>query len=221
MFSSQNYGFPNFSPPTPHYFPFPPKVAPPHNLTPPPSPPSSTVAPPSPHTIPTPPPPHHSIPPPSPIVIPPLRPFSPPPPHIVPTPPAPSQNTTIIIVFVSLGGLFFLAFLSVALCCFIKKKKKKMVQKTEIINIDEHMKVQEAIIPGPHGTQAAILSIEEDVHIQEGIKKNERVGEGFHAKSVESNEGLHDINSAESTSHDLAVGASSLGSNHQLLEHKS
>ncbi|OVA00286.1 hypothetical protein BVC80_1495g75 [Macleaya cordata] len=82
-----------------------------------------------------------------------------------------------------------------------------MVQETEIINIDEHMKVQEAIVPGPHGKQAVLLSIEEDVHIQEAIKKNERVGEGLYTKSVESNEGLH-------------VGASSSGSNHQILDNK-
>ncbi|OVA06593.1 hypothetical protein BVC80_6729g3 [Macleaya cordata] len=100
------------------------------------------------------------------------------------------------------------------------KKKKKMVQKAEIINIDEHMKVQETIVPGPHGAQAVVLSIEEDVHIEEAIKKNERVGEGLHTKSVESNEGLHGTKSAESASHNLDVGPSTLGYNHQLLDNK-
>ncbi|OVA06592.1 hypothetical protein BVC80_6729g4 [Macleaya cordata] len=195
MSSNQNfYGFPYFSPP-PHYFPLPPKVT-----APPPKPPTPAVSapPPKPLTsaVSAPPPPRHSIPPSSPIVKPPPRPVAPPP-HIVPPSPAPSNHTTIIIVFVSLGGLLFLAFLSVALCCFMKRKKK-MVQETEIINIDEHMKFQEAIVPGPHGKQAVLLSIEEDVHIQEAIKKNERVGEGLNTKSVESNEGLHGKKSAES-----------------------
>ncbi|OVA00287.1 hypothetical protein BVC80_1495g77 [Macleaya cordata] len=219
MSSTKNfYGFPYLSPPPPHYIiPFPPKV------TPPPKPPTQVVStpPPKPTTpaLSAPPPSRHSIPPPSPILKPPPRPVAPSPPHIVPPSPAPSNHTTIIIVFVSLGGLFFLAFLSVALCCFMKRKKKKMVQETEIINIDEHMKVQEVIVPGPHGKQAVVLSIEEDVHIQEAIKKNERVGEGLHTKSLESSEGLHGTSSAESASRNLDVGASSSISNHQLLEH--
>lgn len=51
-----------------------------------------------------------------------------------------------------------------------------MVTKREIIDIDEHMKVQEAIIEGPHGPIAVGLSIEEDVQIHEERNKNEKLG---------------------------------------------
>ncbi|XP_058097319.1 protein TRACHEARY ELEMENT DIFFERENTIATION-RELATED 7A [Magnolia sinica] len=180
--SQNSYIYPCFSPPRctpppPHTFPPPP----PHSVPPPP-----------PHGIPPPPPPPHGIPtppPPSPILTPPPpHPVAPPPPSIVPTPPSPpsGNNTVIIVVFVSLGGLFFLAFLAVALCCFIKKKKKKMVQETEVVDIDEHIKVQEAIVPGPRGPHAVILSVEDDIQIHEDIKKNEIVGQGHRTKSTHS-----------------------------------
>lgn len=114
-------------------------------------------------------------------------PFSPPPPppHKRP-PPSPSPDnhpTVIVIVFVSLGGLFFLAFLSVALCCFIKKRKKKVVQETDIINIDEHLRVKEAIVPGPHGEHAVVLQlVDDDVHIQEEIIKKQDIASAIGKK---------------------------------------
>ncbi|KAF6154904.1 hypothetical protein GIB67_018341 [Kingdonia uniflora] len=224
MASFQNYGFPYFSPPPPYY------SQPPSNVVPTPAmkPPRRFSPPPPPNVVPTPqtptakPPRRSSPPPPSHIVPspptrysppPPYHPLAPPPPHIIPPPPAPpSENhTTFIVVFVSLGGLFFLAFLSVALCCFIKKKRK-IVQKTEILNVDEHLKVQEAIMPGPHGTETVILSVEEDIHIQEVIKKNETVGQGLHGRSVNGDEDLH----AKS----VEIGESSSGPSHQLIEPK-
>ena len=60
-----------------------------------------------------------------------------------------------------------------------------MVQETDIVTIDEHLKVHEAIIPGPHGPQVMILSIEDDVHIQEEIKKNEKEIQGSHVRSTQ------------------------------------
>ncbi|KAJ6737335.1 hypothetical protein OIU85_019402 [Salix viminalis] len=203
---------PTMSSVPPHNYPSPPKGSPPHN-------------PPPPHIKPSPPrapPPHHPITPPSPFPVPatpPHHPFHPPPPHhipppspphtIPPPPPTPGHHSTVIIVvFVSLGGLFFLAFLSVALCCFIKKKKKKTVQKTEIIEFDEHTKVQEAVIPGPHGEKITVLNIEEDVHLVEEIKKNEKLAERSHIKLAHD----HPLDS------DLATSSSQ--SIQQHLEHK-
>jgi len=110
-------------------------------------------------------------------------------------------------VFISFGGLFFLAFLAAAVFCCIKRKKKKTVEETDIIHVDEHRKVNEAIIEGPHGSQAVILSIEDDVHIDEVIKKNEKFGEGLHAKSAEGK-----------SAGTLEEGTSS--SDHHHLEHK-
>lgn len=76
--------------------------------------------------------------------------------------------------------------------------------------------MQEKIVPGPNGTEAVMLTIDEDIHIQEAIKKNETIGEGLHAKSVESNAVPHGNgnSSAENTSRTADVGASSSNSNH-------
>ncbi|KAA8546522.1 hypothetical protein F0562_002739 [Nyssa sinensis] len=136
----------------------------------PPPPPSHLIPPPPPHPI-TPPPPHFIAP--------------PPPPHFIPPPPPPSPDNhtiVIVIVFVSFGGLLFLAFLATALCGFIKKKKKKKtVQETDIVHVHEHLEVKEAIVPGPHGPQAVVLSITDDIHVDEEIKKNEKFEEAdFH-----------------------------------------
>ena len=82
------------------------------------------------------------------------------------------------------------------------------MQKTEIINIDEHIKVQETIIPGPHGEQIKVLSIEEDLHIEEEIKKNEKVSEGPHIKP------------AKDHPQAIQAAASSSVSSHNRLEQK-
>ncbi|KAF2282844.1 hypothetical protein GH714_043300 [Hevea brasiliensis] len=116
------------------------------------------------------------------------------------------SDAHVVVVFVSLGGLFFLAFLAVALCCFLKKKKKKEVKETDLIHVDEHKKAKEAIVEGPHGPKVVILDIEDDVHVDEVIKKEEKLGKGLHAKSVEGSA--------------LQEGAPSSSSNHPQLEHK-
>ncbi|KAK2980373.1 hypothetical protein RJ640_014546 [Escallonia rubra] len=66
----------------------------------------------------------------------------------------------------------------------LQKKKKKTRQETDIIKVDEHLKVHEVIIPGPHGAETVVLSIDEDIHIQEEIKKNETVGKASHIISA-------------------------------------
>lgn len=111
-------------------------------------------------------------------------------------------------MFISLGGVFFLAFLAAALFCFLKKKKKKTVHEAEVVHFDEHKKVTEAIVEGRHGPKAVVLSVEDDVHIEEEMVKSEKVGEGLHAKSAEGN---------ASTS---APPSSSGPHHHHQLEHK-
>ncbi|PKI45576.1 hypothetical protein CRG98_034033, partial [Punica granatum] len=93
---------------------------------------------------------------------------------------------------ISCGGLLFCAFLAAALFCFLKKRKKKTCQETEVIHFDEHWKVKEEIVKGPHGTEALVLSIEDDVHFDEEVKKAEKVGKGSHTRDLdiaESSEG--------------------------------
>lgn len=144
---------------------------------------------------------------------PPVKP--PPPPHVHPPPPSPDKGpTVIVIVFISLGGVFFLAFLAAALFCFLKRKKKKTVQETDMIHVDEHKKIKEQVGEGPHGkVETVVLSIEDDIHVDEVIKKNETetFGKGFDAKSADAIE--------------VSGGLSSTGSDHHHhhhhhLEHK-
>ncbi|KAK7282644.1 hypothetical protein RIF29_11584 [Crotalaria pallida] len=195
MASSQpNYfNFPHFPPPPPS-----------HSFSPPPPPPSH--GPPPPHKFSPPPPPSHgppppphqfSPPPPHPRPHPPPSPFHPivhPPPPSAPLPPPPSPNNhpiVIVIVFVSLGGFMLLSLLAFALFCSIKKAKKKKTKKTQetdIIHLDEHKKIKETIVTGPLGQQAVVLTIEDDVHIDEKIIKNEeKVGHSLHAESHQGN----------------------------------
>ena len=42
-----------------------------------------------------------------------------------------------------------------------------MVQEIDIIHADKHLKIREAIVPGPHGPQSVTISIEDDMHIDE------------------------------------------------------
>lgn len=60
-----------------------------------------------------------------------------------------------------------------------------MVQKREDIDIDEHRKVQEMVVPGPHGPRRVVLSMEDDVHVHDKVSKNEvdMVGKGLHGES--------------------------------------
>lgn len=118
----------------------------------------------------------------------------------------------IVIVFFSLGGLLFLSLLAFALFWFIKKRKKRTSQETEVIHIDKHKKVKEEIVSGPFGPQTVVLSVEDDVHIDEEIKK-EKLGHGFHAKSSSA-----DDDQVMPTRHD--VGNTSSGYEHHELQHK-
>lgn len=129
------------------------------------------------------------------------------PPPLPPPPSSDSNTTVIIVVFVSIGGLFFIALLLSALCCFIKMRKQhkqKAITEADIVNVDEHMKVNEAKMPiGLHGEEAVVMTIEDDVHVQEMIRKEveeDRVGEELKGKSAQ-----------EIVAHALQVEASSSG----------
>uniref|UniRef100_A0A803NC95 Uncharacterized protein n=1 Tax=Chenopodium quinoa TaxID=63459 RepID=A0A803NC95_CHEQI len=132
----------------------------------------------------------------------------PPPPHVVPTPPpAPGHHATIVIVFVSLGGVFFLAFLSAALFCFIKKRRKRMIKETDNITVDEHMHVHEEVVRGPHGEQAVLVTFEDDIHTHETKIIDEIVSGTSHAR------GAHHP-------HSLQTAAPTSGSDHLQIENK-
>lgn len=96
-------------------------------------------------------------------------------------------STVIVVVLVSLGGLCLLAFVPFALFCFLKCKKKKTTQEADHVRVDEHMNIKEKIVDGPLGGKAVVLTIEDDVHVQKGIQKNEQFGQAMHKKSADNN----------------------------------
>ncbi|KAK4755676.1 hypothetical protein SAY87_009433 [Trapa incisa] len=114
-----------------------------------------------------------------------------PPPHpFAPLPPAPDHHhhTMIIIMFVSCRGLLFFVFLVVALFCCHKKRKRKTFKEAEIIRCDEHRQVKEEIVEGPGVKEAIVLTVEDDVDIEEEIMKAKRfqkVGEGSRRKNLD------------------------------------
>lgn len=56
------------------------------------------------------------------------------------------------------------------------------MEETEIIHIDEHRKIKEAIVEGPNGSlKTVVLSVDDDIHVTEEIIRSEKVGEkGLH-----------------------------------------
>lgn len=79
------------------------------------------------------------------------------------------------------------------------------MEETKIVNIDEHLKFKEAIVQGPHGPKTVVLSIEDDVHVNEvDSKKSKSLSDeqNMHAKSGEIAPGsLEEGSSSSSPSH--------------------
>ncbi|XP_010558888.1 PREDICTED: glyceraldehyde-3-phosphate dehydrogenase, testis-specific-like [Tarenaya hassleriana] len=152
-----------------------PPPPPPRCPPPPPPPPRCPPPPPCDCYCPSPPPPPPR-PPPPPIL-------PPPPPPPLPPPPPPSGHTVYIAVFVSLGGLFFLAFLAAGLLFVAYKKRKERhdpgsdhVSET-CIEEEEHRHVEEVITTGPCGEQTVTVTVDEDVRIHE-IVESEDINRG-------------------------------------------
>ncbi|TMW92949.1 hypothetical protein EJD97_012374 [Solanum chilense] len=94
-------------------------------------------------------------------------PFPPPP------PPSSDQSYTIVILVFSTFGCILLGLAILAFCTYFLKKKKKstmLVEEKEVKHIDDHVKIKEAIVEGPHGKlETIVLSIEEDLHEKDDI----------------------------------------------------
>lgn len=87
-----------------------------------------------------------------------------------------------------------------------------MIEETDDFDFDERVKVHETVVPGPHGEQAMLVTLEEDIHAHETIRKTEIVSEAFGAKSDQHHP--HDS---------LDIGPSTLGTghDHHFDQHKS
>lgn len=91
-----------------------------------------------------------------------------------PTPTPDHDTTVVVVVFVSLGCVMFLAFLAFVIWFLIKKGSRKHREKSEAVCVDEHFKMKEAIVEGPNGQKSVMLSVEDDVKIEDAIKRDEK-----------------------------------------------
>lgn len=120
------------------------------------------------------------------------------------------DNFTFIIIVFPAFGFILLCMALFALCCYLKKKKKKskttMVEEKEVKHIDEHLRVKEAIVEGPHGRpETVVLSMEEDLHVDDDIIRNKKEleAQNLHAKSSETIPSHLEV--GQSSTHDFHV----------------
>ncbi|XP_047306630.1 protein TRACHEARY ELEMENT DIFFERENTIATION-RELATED 6-like [Impatiens glandulifera] len=86
-------------------------------------------------------------------------------------------STIIVIFFFSFIGFFSCAIIAGAATFFFiirRKQKRTEEKKTGIVRADEHLKIKESIIKGPHGSEAMTISVDDDVHFEEMAKKSEK-----------------------------------------------
>lgn len=145
------------------------------------------------------PPPHPISPPPKPHPPPPPPP-RPHPPPFVPPPPSPPHSYIIIIFVFSTFGCILLGLAILSFCCYLKKKKKTtVVEEKEVKHIDEHLRIKEAIVQGPHGKpKTVVLSVEEDFHEKDDIIRTK--------KELEESHKLHTNKTSEITPSALEAG---------------
>ncbi|CAO2834007.1 unnamed protein product [Amaranthus hypochondriacus] len=104
--------------------------------------------------------------------------------------PTPNPHPIIIVVVISFGCLFFLGAIMLCIWWLIKKRKeRKLIRERKDIDVDEHLKVQEMIIPGPCGPKKVLVSVEDDVRVHEDVNKSEidmvgKAGYGMSKKGV-------------------------------------
>ena len=44
---------------------------------------------------------------------------------------------------------------------------------TDFVNVEDHVRVNGAVVPGPHGEQVVIFSVDEDLRVNEEVKRVE------------------------------------------------
>ncbi|KAI3746321.1 hypothetical protein L6452_08749 [Arctium lappa] len=93
-----------------------------------------------------------------------------------------TMATVIFVVFVSFGCVF-LGFTVFALFCIVKKSKcSKTANKSELVHVDEHLKVSKNAVQGPNGMKVVSITMDDDLHVneQEECRKNEKFGKDIH-----------------------------------------
>ncbi|XP_019190301.1 PREDICTED: uncharacterized protein LOC109184719 [Ipomoea nil] len=118
------------------------------------------------------------------------------------------HDYVIIIVVPVVGCILFVMAAALALCFYMKKRnKKRSVQEIDLKHIDEHMRIQEAIVTDSHGRKkTVVLSVKDDVHVHEDIIRRE--------KEFDNN----NVGTSEVGSGDLEAGQSSSGATIAKIE---
>ncbi|CAN4076154.1 unnamed protein product [Withania somnifera] len=121
-------------------------------------------------------------------------------------PPSSSDHSYTVIIFAfSTFGCILLGLVLLAFCSYFLKKKKKttVVEEKEVKHIDDHLKIKEAIVEGPHGKlETVVLSVEEDLHEEDDIVRTKKELEEVHRHNL-----LHANNkSSETTPSGLEAG---------------
>ncbi|KAJ8541550.1 hypothetical protein K7X08_002366 [Anisodus acutangulus] len=117
-----------------------------------------------------------------------------------PFPPPPSfsdHSYTIIIFFFSTFSCILLGLVVLAFCSYLLKKKKKstiIVETKEVKHTDDHLKIKEAIVEGPHGKlETVVLSVEEDLHEKDDIVRTKKELEEVHHHNSHANNNPSEI----------------------------
>ncbi|KAK4340917.1 hypothetical protein RND71_039418 [Anisodus tanguticus] len=116
-----------------------------------------------------------------------------------PPPPSPSSSDhsyTIIIFVFSMFGCILFGLVLLAFCSYFLKKKKKttIVETKEVKHIDDHIKIKEEIVEGPHGKlETVVLSVEEDLHEKDDIVRTKKELEEVHHNNSHANNNPSEI----------------------------
>lgn len=66
-----------------------------------------------------------------------------------------------------------------------RRKERKLIRERKDIDVDEHLKVHEMIVRGPHGPKKVLVSVDDDVRVHEDVHRSEvdMVGKGKHGEA--------------------------------------
>ncbi|KAL2901590.1 Uncharacterized protein RDABS01_026672 [Bienertia sinuspersici] len=108
------------------------------------------------------------------------NPFNPHPhPHPLPPPPSPDphhHSATIIVIIFSFGCLLVVGALLLCMWWLMKRhlsKEKKLIHERKDMDVDEHMQVQEMIVPGCCGHKKVKVFVKDDIRKHADFHKDE------------------------------------------------
>ncbi|XP_021760615.1 uncharacterized protein LOC110725443 [Chenopodium quinoa] len=121
-----------------------------------------------------------------------------------PTPPSPDYHpTVIVVVFISFGCILLFGAVLFCIWWLIKKHHKckhcherKNIHERKDVDVDEHLRVQEMIVRGPHGPKKVLVQVDDDVRVHKDTHKEEidMVGKALYGERREGSAGASGSN---------------------------